>query len=515
MEEKKFLDQTGVQYLWSKISMEDYPNNETLIAVLNAIDETKADRDEITNKQNKNVIVYRDSATKKASMTAPQIMERVRAGDNVYYTPSLSGGTLHSYLEGSNSVAFFYSNYIDNTKAMGTGVTIDSGGNIVSETFQLQHLEDTTIHITAAEREKWNNTYSKTETDTLLEAKANAEEPRFSGSMGMNHTGELGWTSVSLGFANEASGMYCFAEGMGNKSTGNASHAEGTGTTASLDAAHAEGYGTVASNVGSHAEGANTVASGYGSHAEGSGTIASIEGQHAEGKYNLEDTTAIHVVGNGTSNTARSNAHTLNLNGEAWFSGDVYTGSTSGTHKDEGSKKLATEEYVNTNIENALSNGSSSESVLIVHASPYEDMQLDIENPYEADKTIEEVFEAISNNQIVILEINDDGFLIHFNCSSYTPDTDLKFSAINNWYGEVVLETFYWSVDAENNCLSRENPITLLDNTSYDASYMPISGGTMEGSLILSQDPVEDLEAATKQYVDNLIGDINSILQSI
>lgn len=47
MAEKKFLDQEGVKYLWSKISMEDYPNNDTLIAVLNAIDQAKADRDEI------------------------------------------------------------------------------------------------------------------------------------------------------------------------------------------------------------------------------------------------------------------------------------------------------------------------------------------------------------------------------------------------------------------------------------------------------------------------------------
>lgn len=42
---KKVLDQSGVQYLWSKISMENYPNNDTLIAILNAIDETKADKE--------------------------------------------------------------------------------------------------------------------------------------------------------------------------------------------------------------------------------------------------------------------------------------------------------------------------------------------------------------------------------------------------------------------------------------------------------------------------------------
>lgn len=51
------------------------------------------------------------------------------------------------------------------------------------------------------------------------------------------------------------------------------------------------------------------------------------------------------IVGNGTSDTERSNAHTLDWNGNAWYSGDVYTGSTSGKNKDEGSKKLATEEY--------------------------------------------------------------------------------------------------------------------------------------------------------------------------
>ena len=44
---KKFLDYEGVQHLWSKINMNDYPNNEMLMAVINAIDETKADRGEL------------------------------------------------------------------------------------------------------------------------------------------------------------------------------------------------------------------------------------------------------------------------------------------------------------------------------------------------------------------------------------------------------------------------------------------------------------------------------------
>ena len=47
MEIKKFLDINGVSFLWSKLSLKDYPNNQDLIAVINAIDETKADKDEL------------------------------------------------------------------------------------------------------------------------------------------------------------------------------------------------------------------------------------------------------------------------------------------------------------------------------------------------------------------------------------------------------------------------------------------------------------------------------------
>ena len=43
---KKYLDSNGVQHLWSKVA-EDYSKNETLMAVISAIDETKADKEEI------------------------------------------------------------------------------------------------------------------------------------------------------------------------------------------------------------------------------------------------------------------------------------------------------------------------------------------------------------------------------------------------------------------------------------------------------------------------------------
>ena len=142
-------------------------------------------------------------------------------------------------------------------------------------------------------------------------------------------------------------GEYAWAEGKDTIASGYRSHAEGDNTNASGESSHAEGYHTKALGYYSHAEGAYTEVSGSYSHAEGYQIKASGNFQHVQGKYNIEDTTSAHIVGNG-SISVRSNAHTLDWQGNAWFAGDIYTGSTSGTNKDEGSKILATKEYVDS-----------------------------------------------------------------------------------------------------------------------------------------------------------------------
>ena len=143
-------------------------------------------------------------------------------------------------------------------------------------------------------------------------------------------------------------GEYAWAEGKGTIASGKRSHAEGGSTKSSGSASHAEGVSTTASGDYSHAEGISTTASGDYSHAEGIGTIAQGASQHVQGKNNIADTTSAHIVGNGGSYSNKSNAHTLDWSGNAWFAGDVYTGSTSGTNKDAGSKVLATKEYVDS-----------------------------------------------------------------------------------------------------------------------------------------------------------------------
>ena len=208
-----------------------------------------------------------------------------------------------------------------------------------------------------------------------------------------NGTKASGSDSHSEGYGTVAYGTCSHAEGDGTIASGTSSHAEGYKTTASGNYSRAEGYSTnmfssvvttnrpttddiinvwknkkfsiakgnsshvegkdnLALGDYSHAEGYQTTASGEDSHAEGYDTVASGQYSHVQGKYNIEDTsnTYADIIGNGTSDTARSNAATVDWNGNAWFAGDVYTGSTSGTNKDDGSKKLATEEYVNNSI---------------------------------------------------------------------------------------------------------------------------------------------------------------------
>ena len=188
--------------------------------------------------------------------------------------------------------------------------------------------------------------------------KMNATDPTGSGAFSMNRKAgtTVGQNSHTEGMEVEATGRFSHAEGSSTKAAGMGAHAEGLDSTASGAAAHTEGIGTTSQGNGAHAEGIGSTGAGNASHAEGSGTRAASLSQHAQGENNIADTEGsatargkyAHIVGNGTSDAARSNAHTLDWDGNAWFAGDVYVGGTSGTNRDAGSKKLATEEYADT-----------------------------------------------------------------------------------------------------------------------------------------------------------------------
>lgn len=175
-------------------------------------------------------------------------------------------------------------------------------------------------------------------------------------------SGSIGFMSVAEGDEIVASGMMSHAEGYKTIAYGYASHAEGYETTAYAEHSHAEGYKTEANGSASHAEGRETAANKAYSHAEGYlcvaggqsllgiegtyshaqnlGTLASKMAQTAIGSYNIEDeaTETTHpsgedwygqyalIIGNGTDDNNRSNACTVDWDGNVEASGDVTDG---------------------------------------------------------------------------------------------------------------------------------------------------------------------------------------------
>jgi hypothetical protein len=162
-----------------------------------------------------------------------------------------------------------------------------------------------------------------------------------------------GVCSHAEGNKTNAKGPYSHAEGY-NTQAFYAAHSEGRETIASGDQSHAEGYGTTASGTVSHAEGNYTTASGDKSHAEGYDTIAQRRSQHVFGEYNIADTSGangtvkgnyIEIVGNGTSDSNRSNAYTLDWQGNGWYAGKLAVGTGPTENMD-----VATKQYVDNHV---------------------------------------------------------------------------------------------------------------------------------------------------------------------
>ena len=151
----------------------------------------------------------------------------------------------------------------------------------------------------------------------------------------------IGRCSHAEGFGSHADGIYSHAEGYmtvakayshaeGERSqaTGTRAHAEGSDTVASGNNSHSEGSDTEARGGTSHAEGLGAVAEGNYSHAQNYYTVAGAIAQTAMGKYNDNKSDTLLEVGNGTSDTARSNAFEVTTLGNLRI--DLDTTATSG-----------------------------------------------------------------------------------------------------------------------------------------------------------------------------------------
>ena len=127
----------------------------------------------------------------------------------------------------------------------------------------------------------------------------------------------IGDYSVVIGHECAAPGQYSYAEGYQNYARGAYNHVEGRFCTAYDPGNHVEGYGCQAM---------------YGEymHVEGNHSVGKANYQHIQGKYNVSTGTLLNnyadVIGNGTSENARSNAYNMTWGGNAEFQGEVYVG---------------------------------------------------------------------------------------------------------------------------------------------------------------------------------------------
>ena len=219
-----------------------------------------------------------------------------------------------------------------------TGVYFPSDGS-VTRLFSKESILSTEIVLKKIDEEfiPDNVLHLKNEINNKLDSR----NPNAFGSfsMGRKYPSVIGENSYAAGLTTIASGNASHAEGKDTTASGGNSHAEGNKTTASGGNSHAEGNSTTASGNNSHSEGWNTTAYGISSHAEGVGTKALSDSQHVQGKYNIEDpiNTYAHIVGNGSSESFPSNAHTLSWSGDPWFKGRPQFG---GTAQDQNSQTV-------------------------------------------------------------------------------------------------------------------------------------------------------------------------------
>lgn len=270
-----------------------------------------------------------------------------------------------TYTEITNDVACNY----DLTQGIWARVTIyDTGVSHIPKKINLTHLssgEKKDIDV------KYLETYDKTKPGLKVEGMTftvyNMDTGEYEERVAQRgaeifNSYELGkFDTIATGECSHAegdsvaTGDYAHGEGADSHARGFASHSEGYMVVAEGGCSHVEGWGTYAKGDKSHAEGYDTATYGVNSHAEGNSTIASSDNQHVQGKFNIEDTENkyAHIVGNGTKNSARSNAHTLDWDGNAWFQGNVSINGTPTNDND-----LVTKKYVDHDLViNSLDNG--------------------------------------------------------------------------------------------------------------------------------------------------------------
>lgn len=357
-------------------------------------------------------------------------------------------------------------------------VSVDgaNGKIVVENTVSALAVEDGTIdgdpthrnYILILDYPNLGNTYDKT-----INAHAEGE-----------NTQALARGTHSEGRDSKAIGQYAHSEGLGTMA-GYGSHSEGRYTKALGNMSHSEGHLTNAYGHNSHSEGRDTEANGESAHSEGTGTVANGENQHVQGKYNVKDTENkyAHIVGNGTSDTARSNAHTVDWNGNAWFAGDLKLANEKKisllNENNDGYETYAT---INSDSISLSQNSSMGGRSSFLSASGLS---------ISGDSGGDVVLHAVGGEVHKLSEKADkkDVVLIANNQLEFSEEEGLRYVKILP--GEVEIKNYYYS-EEEGDIVYTVDKLSLKAN----ANNVLLLNNTKEYT------PTEDYHPATKKYVD-------------
>ena len=216
---------------------------------------------------------------------------------------------------GDDDAKIIYSNYIDWSD---NAILNKDGENITTTSALTTYISNSISNIISSYENadvKINNTLSEiiesyTAADNDIINKLNTKPGRFyqndNNKINDAYTGEIFNDYIT----NKAYSKYSHVEGNKNISYSIGGHVEGAKNIAGLEETINDLLYAYA-----HAEGLETNAIGQAAHSEGIGTIANGEAQHVQGKYNKMDRNQAFIIGNGTNDNNRSNALTVDWNG--------------------------------------------------------------------------------------------------------------------------------------------------------------------------------------------------------
>lgn len=275
-------------------------------------------------------------------------------------------------------------------------------------------------------------------------------------------------------------GVYAHAEGISSSAMGAAAHTEGQSNLASGDRSHAEGQQTVASAQVSHSEGLMTTASGYASHTEGSGVIASTYTAHAEGLQTTASGQASHAEGSNTiasTYAAHAQGYMTTASGQyAHAEGGQTLASGNRSHA-EGSSTTASALY--SHAEGGLTLASGSRA----HAEGISSSATGSGSHAEGSNNLASGYYSHASGQKTIAQRLDQFVFGAYNIA----DTEGAGVLYKGDYIEIVGNG-------------------TADDARSNARTLDWSGNqVLAGKLTVGTGPSNNMDVATKQYVDSAV----------